>query len=436
MGAARGYDADVVVVGAGVAGLAAAAALRDQGRRVIVVEAGPRVGGRAHTVRDARLGGAPVDLGASWFHMAAHNPLVRMAHEAGVRTTQFAPAARLTALPLRPGEAAPVLLDENPGRDAAEAMFEAATAESGTGADVPVMELLRRAGAVDPWLPTVATMEGAIFSAADLPDLSAADWRENELDDDNLWPDGGVGAFVVRHVAPRAGAVVLDWPVASIDWDAPGGGVVVAGPRGTVRAAGCVLTVSTGVLAGGGLRFVTPLPHAHQQALADLPMGLLSKVVFPVAGELAALQTDTGLDRQVAAYGDPAMVFIAWPNGTPVVIGHYGGRCAWDLARQGAAAKEDFARAHLAAIFGARARAWLPEGAAVVSDWGENSLFSGAYSYGKPGCGDARDVLALPVGEGRLCIAGEACHRGMAGTVQAAWITGVRAAGLVAPLNR
>jgi monoamine oxidase len=72
----------------------------------------------------------------------------------------------------------------------------------------------------------------------------------------------------------------------------------------------------------------------------------------------------------------------------------------------------------------------------VVSDWGENSLFSGAYSYGKPGCGDARDVLALPVGEGRLCIAGEACHRGMAGTVQAAWITGVRAAGLVAPLNR
>jgi monoamine oxidase len=85
-------------------------------------------------------------------------------------------------------------------------------------------------------------------------------------------------------------------------------------------------------------------------------------------------------------------------------------------------------------MFGGAARLWLPEGAAVVSGWGEDPLFAGAYSYGRPGCGDAREVLAQPIGDARLWLAGEACHRGMAGTVQGAWLTGVRAAaGVLAP---
>ena len=416
---------DVVIVGAGVAGLAAAATLRTLGRDVLVLEAGWRAGGRAHTVMPGKLGGVPVDLGASWFHKASENPLARIAHDAGVKTTPFAPQTRLSAGPgahfANPGE-----------RAAADDVFAAAFAGIDPLPDRAALGILLESGADNPWLPTVANLEGAIISAADLADLSVADWRENELDDDNLWVEGGVGGFVERHLAPLAGAIAFGWRVDAIDWNAPDGGVTVSGERGSVHAAGCIVTVSTGVLGAGKIRFVTPLPAGHAQALADLPMGLLSRIIFPAAApELRALDADTTLDHLVRAYGDPAMVFMARPAGADIVVGHAGGRAAWALSREGPAGLEAFARDELAAIFGGRARDWLPEGAGIASGWGEDTLFLGAYSYGRPGCGDARDALAQPVGGGRLFIAGEACHRGMAGTVQAAWMTGNRAARLL-----
>src|ERR1700727_1133180 len=76
-------DIDVVVIGAGLAGLGAAAALRDKGRSCVVLEASGRVGGRAWTTRPAALGGVWFDMGAVWFHDAEHNPLVPIARAAG-----------------------------------------------------------------------------------------------------------------------------------------------------------------------------------------------------------------------------------------------------------------------------------------------------------------------------------------------------------------
>ena len=76
-------DTDVVIIGAGLAGLGAAAALRDAGRRAVVLEASGRVGGRAWTDYPAALGGVWFDMGAVWFHNAEHNPLVPIARAAG-----------------------------------------------------------------------------------------------------------------------------------------------------------------------------------------------------------------------------------------------------------------------------------------------------------------------------------------------------------------
>ncbi|HVB67920.1 MAG TPA: FAD-dependent oxidoreductase, partial [Acetobacteraceae bacterium] len=72
-------EVDVVVIGAGLAGLGAAAALRQAGARAVVLEAAGRIGGRAHTVHAPELGGAWFDLGAIWFHNAEQNPLVPLA---------------------------------------------------------------------------------------------------------------------------------------------------------------------------------------------------------------------------------------------------------------------------------------------------------------------------------------------------------------------
>ncbi|MGH7161306.1 MAG: FAD-dependent oxidoreductase, partial [Acetobacteraceae bacterium] len=76
-------DCDVVVVGAGVAGLAAARTLRAAGQRVIVLEASGRIGGRAWTVQPAALGGDWFDMGAQWLHAAETNPLSAIAEAAG-----------------------------------------------------------------------------------------------------------------------------------------------------------------------------------------------------------------------------------------------------------------------------------------------------------------------------------------------------------------
>ena len=61
---------DVVIVGAGAAGIAACPALLDAGLTVQVLEARDRVGGRAHTIH---LRDCPVDMGAAWLHFAAEN---------------------------------------------------------------------------------------------------------------------------------------------------------------------------------------------------------------------------------------------------------------------------------------------------------------------------------------------------------------------------
>ena len=76
-------DFDVVVIGAGLAGLGAARALRDAGRRCVVLEAAQRIGGRAWTDYPAALGSVWFDMGAVWLHAAERNPLVPIARDAG-----------------------------------------------------------------------------------------------------------------------------------------------------------------------------------------------------------------------------------------------------------------------------------------------------------------------------------------------------------------
>ena len=74
----------IVVVGAGIAGLAAARALTGMGRDVLVLEARDRIGGRLHTVR---LGaGVAADLGGAWLQQYDANPLARLAAQADLVT--------------------------------------------------------------------------------------------------------------------------------------------------------------------------------------------------------------------------------------------------------------------------------------------------------------------------------------------------------------
>jgi monoamine oxidase len=134
--------------------------------------------------------------------------------------------------------------------------------------------------------------------------------------------------------------------------------------------------------------------------------------------------------RQVRRFGDPFMSFIAWPRGTDHVIGFVGGDAAWKLAPDPAAAT-DFARAEWRALFGAEADSNFAPGS-FTTDWGTDPYNLGAYSYARPGGAGARAALTLPLGDGRLLFAGEACRTdGLAGTVGGAVLDGRRAAAAI-----
>lgn len=415
---------DVVIVGAGCAGLGAAAALREAGLSSIVLEASHRVGGRAHTDASASFANAVFDRGASWLHAAERNPLVPIAQAAGVALTDSdRHNARRTFVGDRLATDA-----ERAEFDASCERFEhvtqASAAESTDSSVADAIAPLR----TDPWTATVETWEAAQIAAADPRLLSVQDLHRNQLVGSNLNVDAGLGHFVQHHLAPLAGEIRLGAPVSRITWHRAGGGVAVDTPDGTIVARACIVTVSTGVLAQGAIGFDPLLPADIVDAIQGLPMGLLTKIALRATdSDRFGLPDYCGLSRRVEEPFAPNISFLAWPMGCDHIVGFLGGHTAWSFAGQEPRATDAFAREHLRRLIGAAAERSLVT--AAVTDWGTDPLFLGAYAYALPGYSTARDKLAEPMADGRLIFAGEAaCTDGLAGTVGGAWNSGQAAA--------
>ncbi|MDQ2804397.1 MAG: FAD-dependent oxidoreductase, partial [Pseudomonadota bacterium] len=212
-------------MGAGVAGLSAARALRADGVPVTVLEAGPRAGGRAYTSVPTFLGG-PFDEGAEWLHAAERNPLAHLAEAAGDRLEDTDGERQRR-----------VFMGGRPATEAEVAAFDRSwdaldeRAAPLLAPDQPDTALAAALDPDDPWSATVGTWEGAIIAAADADRLSLRDWAMNRLEGRNLRVPGGLGALVLRRLR---GDMELGTPALSVRWDEPWG-VSVETPRGVVR---------------------------------------------------------------------------------------------------------------------------------------------------------------------------------------------------------
>jgi len=421
-------DTDVIIVGAGLAGLAAAATLRARGISSVVLEASRRVGGRAYTTHPPELGGTWFDHGAMWLHTAARNPLVPIAEAAG--ETLLASDTFRTERSFVGGR--PVTAAESAAYQATWPQFEKIADEILAAQDDAPLAAVAARMPENPWAISVENWEGPVINVADAAAFSLRDWRRNVLEGANLIIPGGIGAFVERRLAPMAADVRLDCAVARVAWQEAGGMVRVETSHGALRARAVIVTVSTGVLTGGGIAFDPPLPAAVREDLDALPMGLALKIAFRARGEdRLGLPDHCSVDRQLACSGEPAMVFSCWPTGRNFVSGWVGGSIAWELSRAGPRAIEEFSRTELRRSFGTRIDTALEF--ALVTGWGNDPLYRGAYAYARPGKVDARTRLGAPIGDGRLLLAGEALNDdGLAGTLAGAWNSGVRAAEKVA----
>jgi monoamine oxidase len=388
-----GAPYDVIVVGAGLAGLTAAKQLLGEGRSVVVLEATDRIGGRALTNKTTFS--IPIDYGGAWFHGVDTNPLPAIADRMGFHREHtilegsiFVGARAATAKEL--GAFARTT------RELEEAMTKAAASLR----DPPASEWLPKTA---PFRDLVAANLGPFESAAELEESSTIDTALFATGKDDFVREG-IGSFVEAY--GRDVPVRLRSPVTRIEYGADLVSVDVAtGERFAGRTA--LVTVSTGVLASGKIAFEPPLPQWKKDAIAGLPMGLLDKVVIEFKKDVFG-KTPPNSWVLHDGPGKDDLAFVVKPMGAPIAVAFYGAKQAAEFEREGDAAAIAHAREALALMYGPGIDAEFLKADATA--WGKASWALGSYSAARPGMSRMHAELARPVGS-VLFFAGEACAK-------------------------
>ena len=389
----------MIVIGAGVAGLAAARSLQRKGHRVVVVEARDRIGGRIHTVRPPRWP-VLVEAGAEFVHGKP-------------------PALSRLAQPRR----------ELPqghfveGFERRDELWQSVMEKLGKlpfGRERSVQD----AFATLRWRARTTREERELASAfvegfnaapldrASVKAIAQQTEASEEIDGDTIARLPRGYSAVPRKLA-RGLRVVLRAEVREIHWRR--GAVDVRTTRGVLSAERAILTLPLGVLQQGAVRFTPSLPEWKLQAIASLAMGAVTKI--------ALLFDEPFWPRDLVflhARGEAVPTFWRpFPSRAPMLMG-------WAASRDALALRspEREALASLRAAVGKLAR--LRD--AVVFDWHRDRFAHGAYSWVPVGALSQQRALARSVGP--LHFAGEATHfDGACGSVHGAIETGERAAG-------
>ncbi len=413
--AALPSDPDVVVVGAGAAGLAAARTLMAAGKSVVLLEAADRIGGRAYT-ESARLG-LPFDHGCAWLQGPADLAITELARQRGYTLLDHSDPSEAVYV----GDRRASIAERRTYWSAYGEIEEAL--EDADGRDLPAASVIPEG--LD-WTGTVQSWIGPMDHGVDFADLSTEDFNAFAEYDTDYLVEEGLGTLVVE--AGQGLPFRLSTPVTGIDWS--GEAVAVETPAGTLKAQACIVTVSTGVLRAGAIRFTPALPEATGEAIHALPMGLLTKIALKTDGASLGLSENAWLTYKVGAeMPAEACFFLTRPFGQPLLVGFVGGAFGWELSREGEAAAIDFATGELVAMLGSGARKHLTGG--LMTDWATNPLTRGAYASAVPGHHAARAALAQPVG-GRVFFAGEAVGGSYMQLCSGAWLSGEATARAVA----
>ena len=422
--APAGTSADVIVVGAGVAGLTAASRLTAAGKSVIVLEGRDRIGGRVWT---DSIGGQPIDLGAAWLHGRDNNPLVDVAQQMGLELVQTdwldsevhdrdgakIPAREVTDSHLGFRKVMQRVLEKRKRADQDESLGQA------------IRESIAELGM--PGRPSLTDWQVAYLEDDYADEVDRLSLRVCRLDEefhggDFILPGGY--APLVRALGKGAD-VRLSHRVTSIEHGAAP--VRVATDRGAFTARTVLVTLPVGVLSA--VSFDPPLPERKRAAVANLGMGLMNKVIlrFPQAfwSSRNAVLAWTGRTHGEFSMFANGQKLLGVPLLEALVVGDFA-RSLEPLDDRATVAR---AMDALARMFGRG----VPEPeVARVTRWGADPFANGSYSYARVGAAlDDRAALAAPVAD-RMFFAGEATHGTLSGTVHGAYLSGIAAADKIA----
>lgn len=406
-------EVDVIIIGAGAAGLSAAKQAIKQGLTYTVLEASHRIGGRAYTEELAP--GNPFDLGCHWMHSASINPFVAIADELG---HPYARAGTWRNRIWSKGEWAVddvldnllTYLDES---DAAVSEI----AEAGN--DVSI------ADAIDldsPYCAMYAYLH-TLDTSRDIDQVSVFDTHRYNDTDEN-WPvRNGYGTLVSDW--GKDVDVSLNTTVEKICWG--GKSVQVETSKGTVTGKRVVITVSTNILNSDRIAFDPPLPDWKIQAAHNLPLGVHNRIGIklnhnPFGEDSVGENDNSSVMISLDGEDDTPMSIKVRPFGYDHVAGVTGGRHGEWLSKAGVAASVDHVTNLLVAVYGSDVKKALSD-RTIVTAWETDPWVMGAYSASKPGHGNDRPLLRKPIDD-RLYFAGEATSTDSFATAHGALISG------------
>jgi monoamine oxidase len=419
---------DVLIIGAGIAGVAAAATLRAAGKTVLILEARDRIGGRMWSWRKW---GAPVELGANWIETAKGNPLVKLAKDAGVATHAD------------PEEANELFIDTVAGRalseseaealyDQIESMLDAlidAAEERDPDQDASLREALNdlpvykklddnRRRLIESVLTQVVNDEYGVET--DKLSWIGYDAGEAAYSGGNQFVIGGYDGIPTMLAGDTS--IEYETIVDKISWGADG--VRVAAGDSAWEADAVIVTVPLGVLKAQSIAFEPALPAKYTDALAQLEMGLLDRCVM----KFDEVFWDTEYTTFSVAGPDPAawyqFVPLNGPLGIPALAAFNSGSKAWDLETK----SDDEIKAEMLAVIKAAFDAEPTVVDMVITRWGQDPFARGAYSYVTVGgTVAARNVLATPISD-QLYLAGEAYTNTDPSSVHGAYNSGIATA--------
>ena len=404
---------DVVVIGAGAAGLSATAELMKRGISVLCIEGMNRIGGRCYT--DMSTFGVPADHGAHWLHGHKQNEIAIFGKKHKDKFKIYKEPDRLVVYD---GEKK---VNENKLWKIYKKIEKFRTANS---SDEPFMDLLPEKIKKNDWFDTAhkASM------ARDFGEFSTYDdnnnWNDPGWDSGNALCREGYGTLLAYY--RKDVPVKLNTIVSEIKWG--GQGVQVVTNKGTINAKACIVTVSAGVLKAEKIKFTPALPPRKLEAFDGMSMTISNRVLMQLKKKfLRGFKSDTYLYTKCNSNGAKSpKTFYGFMkmSGSNMSLFGISGQFAKDLENEGSEAMIDFVLNKLKSTYGSKfyEKYFIK---AIATGWANNPFTLGAYSGGVPGKSKKRRDIKLPVGD-RIFFAGEATA-GAFSTVHGANRSGIRA---------
>jgi monoamine oxidase len=402
----------LVIIGGGAAGIGAAAEAKSRGVDALIVEAGDRLGGRAHSIE---WNGHRLDLGCTWMHSAERNSLRVEAERIGAAIDRTATGwfSQFRGLGFSPEE-----------QEAAYGAFDALDRRirDNPPASDRASDALEANGE---WNAFLDALSGYI-NGAPLRDISIRDWiaYDNEASDYNWRLAKGYGGLIARLGARFDHRLAT--PVTAVS--RLSNAVQVTTTEGVIEAERVVVTVPTATL--HRIRFDPPVDGVLKAA-EQLPLGIANKLFL-------ALYDAEEFPHGAHLLGNPRSPdtgsYFLNPLGIPVVEGFFGnGGDSHALEALGEEGAFAFAVDELAELLGSGIRKRLTP--IALSRWGQEPWIGGSYSHACPGHAHARAILAN-AGDERIAFAGEAVSVSDYSTAHGAFDSGKAAAARLLGDNR